>query len=140
MLKWRVVVLIAIAVIGAACSDTTETTTTGAPSGDDVVFGQGEMPASVPEEFPLPAGSAIGSTMVIRDGITEVVIRVSAERGVTAQFFDQGLTSGGFIVDRSEDAGDAWEIDFSRDATKGTLEITEPTEGISQVVLRYNVP
>ncbi|MDJ0953593.1 MAG: hypothetical protein QNJ81_07935 [Acidimicrobiia bacterium] len=140
MLKWRVLLFVAIAVIGAACSDTTEPTTSGAPSGEDVVFGQGEMPETIPAEFPLPAGSVVGSTMVITNGITEVVIRVSAARGVTAQFFDQGLASGGFVVDRSQDEDGRWLIDFSRDATKGTLVITEPTEGISQVVLRYNVP
>ncbi len=140
MLKWRVVIFVAIAVIGAACSDTTESTTSGAPSGDDVVFGQGELPDTIPDEFPLPAGSVVGSTMVITDGITEVVIRVSAERGITVQFFDQGLASGGFTVDRSEEEDGRWVIDFNRDSTKGTLVITEPTEGISQVVLRYNVP
>ncbi len=141
MQKWRVLIVVAIAVIGAACSDTTETTTTsGAASGDDVVFGQGVLPETIPEEFPLPTGSAIGSTMVIREGISEVVIRVSAEQGITAEFYNQGLASAGFTVDRSEADGDGWAIDFSFDSTKGTLEISEPTQGISQVVLRYNVP
>ena len=141
MLKWRILVLVAIAFAGAACSDTTETTTTtGAPSADDIVFGQGVMPDTVPESFPLPQGSAIGSTMVIKDGLTEVVIRVSAEIGLTAEYFGQGLEQAGFTVGLSEQSSDGWVIEFARESTKGTLDITEPLEGISQVVLRYNVP
>jgi hypothetical protein len=140
MLKWRILIFVAIAVIGAACSDTQGTTTTSAPSADDVVFGEGAMPDTIPEDFPLPAGSAIGSTMVIKDGLTEVVIRVSAEQGITAEFYNQGLTQADYSVDRSEATDGGWAIEFSRDSAKGMLDITEPVEGISQVILRYNLP
>ena len=141
MLKWRILILVAIALVGVGCSDTTETTTTsGAVSADDVVFGQGVLPDTIPEGFPLPAGSAVGSTMVINEGLTEVVIRINAEQGSVAEFFNQGLPNGGFTVDRSEAVDKAWVIEFSDDAAKGTLDITEPQQGISQAVLRYDVP
>ena len=142
MLKWRIVILVAIAFVGAACSDTTETTTTtGASSTDDIVFGQGEMPDSVPDSFPLPQGSAVGSTMVIKDGLTEVVIRVNADVGITAEYFAQGLEQGGFTIDLSEQTDDGWTIEFNYEGTKGTLDISAPQGGgISQAVLRYNVP
>ena len=139
-MKWRILIVVAIAVIGAGCNDTNETTTTSGPSGDDVVFGQGVMPETIPESFPLPAGSSVGSTMVIKDGLTEVVVRVNAAQGITAEFFNQGLAQAGFTVDRSEVSDSDWIIEFSDDAAKGTLDISEPVEGISQVVLRYNVP
>ncbi|MCP3997586.1 MAG: hypothetical protein GY722_21365 [bacterium] len=143
MLKWRILIMVAmaVAILGAGCSDDTNTTTTaGSVAADDVVFGQGALPDTIPSYFPLPAGTAIGSTMVIRDGLTEVVIRVSAVQGVTAQFFNQSLPEEGFTVDRSEADGNGWVIDFSDGDAKGTLDITEPQEGISQAVLRFDVP
>ncbi len=143
MLKWRIlmVAVAAVAMIGAGCSDTTETTTTtSGTSGDDIEFGQGSMPETIPDSFPLPTGSAISSTMVIKDGLTEVVIRVNAELGITAEFFNQGLVQGGFSVDRSEADGEDWIVEFSDDSAMGTLDISEPQQGISQVLLTYNLP
>lgn len=143
MLKWRILIMVAmaVAILGVGCSDeTSTTTTTDSVAVDDVVFGQGSLPETIPESFPLPAGSAIGSTMVIKDGLTEVVIRVSAAQGVTAEFFNQSLPGEGFTVDRSEADGKTWAIEFSDDVAKGTLDITEPQEGISQAVLRFDVP
>lgn len=144
MLKGRIVIaLVAVfAIIGAGCSGDTETTTTGGgATGDDVVFGEGTLPETIPTEFPLPTGSAIGSTMVVgQTGFTEVIVRISAEQGIAAEFFSQGLAQNGFTVERSEADGEGWAIEFSDDAAKGTIDVTEPVEGVSQAVIRYNVP
>lgn len=138
------VLVAALALIGAGCSDDGDsTTTTGAvvSSADDVVFGSGELPETIPDNFPLPVGSSVGSTMLVtKTGFTEVVIRVSAELGVTAEFFDQALSAAGFAVDNSAADGDGWIIEFGIEDTKGSIDITEPLEGISQAVVRYNVP
>ena len=77
-MKWRVLAVVVVALIGAACSDTEGTTTTGGvSSADDVVFGEGELPETIPGEFSLPTGSAIGSTMVVtKTGFTEVIVRI----------------------------------------------------------------
>ncbi len=144
MSKGRIVVavFVALAVIGSGCSDGADTSTTiSIESGDDVVFGEGVLPATIPDGFPLPSGSAVGSTMVVtKTGFTEVVMRISAEMGITAEFFSQGLGQNGFTVDRSEADGDRWAIEFSKDSEKGTISISEPLAGISQAVLRYNLP
>ncbi len=69
------------------------------------------------------------------------ILRISAEQGVSAQFFEQGLAQGGFNVDVStaDDSG-GWLIEYSDAAGKGTIELTEPLEGVSQALVRYNVP
>ena len=143
MLKWRILIIVAmaVAVVGAGCSDTSSTTTTaGSVDTDDVVFGQGVLPDTIPDAFPLPAGSSIGSTMVIKGGLTEVVIRISAAQGIAAEFFNQALPGEGFTVDRSEADDSGWVIEFSDGDAKSTLDITEPQQGISQAVLRFDVP
>jgi hypothetical protein len=144
-LKGRTVIaLVAVlAVVGAGCTDAAETTTTTASvaPGEDIVFGDGVLPDTIPDGFPLPNGSAIGSTMVVgQTGFTEVVVRVSAEQGITAEFFSQGLNQNGFTVDRSEAEGENWVIEFSTDTSKGTIDVSEPVEGISQAIVRYNLP
>jgi hypothetical protein len=136
---------IAIALTASACGDGDEvsstTSGTGIPAGEDVVFGSGALPESIPAEFPLPAGSSVGSTMVVTSsGFTEVVARISANLNVTVQFFDQALAQAGFTVDSSAADDKIWLIEFSRDGAKGTIDISEPAEGISQAVIRYNVP
>ena len=149
MLILRRPLLVAAAVVFAllisACSDGDDagSTTSGAgvASGDDVVFGSGELPGTIPAEFPMPAGSVIGSTMVVTSsGFTEVVTRINAERGVAAQFFDQSLSQAAFTVESSAAQDTIWVIEFNKDGVKGTIEISEPAQGISQAVIRYNVP
>jgi hypothetical protein len=138
------VVVVALAVSLTGCSDNGEASESEPPtsgSAEDVVFGSGELPETIPDEFPLPAGSAIGSTMVITStGFTEVIVRMSAEQDLAVSFFDQELPKAGFTVDSSADDGGTWLIEFSFDGVKGTIEITEPVDGISQAVIRYNVP
>ena len=140
-----VVVVSALAVTATACSGDDgagpATADTGSISGDDVLFGSGELPETIPAEFPLPAGSSVGSTMVVTSsGFTEVVARSNAEQGISVEFFDQALAEAGFTVDSSVAGRGMWLIEFSRNEAKGTIEISEPTPGISQAVIRYNVP
>lgn len=142
-MQWRILLVVAmVAVVGAGCTDTQGTTTTEAViSGDDVIFDEGELPDSIPDGFQLPAGSAVGSTMVVtKTGFTEVIVRISAELGITAEYFNQSLPLSGFTVDASEASGAGWAISFSNDEARGTIDLTEPVPGISQAVVRYNVP
>jgi hypothetical protein len=143
--RYILALILALAAIG--CSDTTGATSappadTSVDSPDDVLFGSGELPETIPDEFPIPQGSAVGSTMVVtKTGFTEVILRISAELGISAEFFNQGLAQAGFTVAASAaDAAGGWMIEFSDASSKGTIELTEPVEGISQAVVRYNVP
>ena len=141
-MKWRILVVIAITLLSAGCSDTEETTTTEAvTSGDDVVFGEGALPETLPDEFQLPAGSAVGSTMVVtKTGFTEAIVRISAELGISVEYFNQSLPQAGFDVNSSAAVDAGWVIEFAKDSARGTIDLTEPVSGISQAVIRYNVP
>lgn len=134
---------IALALIGGACSggEGSDTTLAGVGSPAEVVFGSGSLPETFPASFPMPTGSSIGSTMVvIESGFTEVVVRLGAGQVVTAKFFEQALAQNAFEVDSSADDGGTWVIEFNRDGARGTIAIAEPLEGISQAVVRYNLP
>ncbi len=138
-------VAVALAVAIAGCSDEGETNESAAlTSGsatEDVVFGSGDLPETIPDGFPLPAGSAVGSTMVVTTtGFTEVIVRLNAERALAAAYFDQELPKAGFAVDKSADDNGLWLIEYSIDGVNGTIEISEPVEGIAQAVIRHNVP
>ena len=83
----------------------------------------------------------MGSTMVVTNtGFTEVLVRISAELGVTAAFFEQSLGEADITVDTSTGEEEGWLIEFSKGGARGTIDINEPQEGISQAVIRYNVP
>jgi hypothetical protein len=133
-------VIALLALIVAGCGGSTTTTTEGSISGDDVVFGSGTLPDTL-EGFPLPTGSAIGSTMVVTTtGFTEAVVRISATMGITAAWFEQNLPGAGFTVDSSQAEGKGWAIEYRADGAKGTIDLTEPQEGITQAIVRLNVP
>lgn len=139
------VVAVAFAVAVAGCSDDGKADESAPPtsisSADDVVFGSGELPETIPDGFPLPAGSSIGSTMLVtKTGFTEVIVRMGAGQTIAVQYFEQELPKAGFSVDGSADDNGSWLIEFGIDGANGTIDVSEPTEGISQAVIRYNVP
>jgi len=134
-----VIMLIAL-IVGACGGSSGGTTTVGPITGDDVVFDSGTMPATL-ESFPLPEGSVVGTTMVVtKTGFTEVVVRVSAAMGITAAYFEQSLPGAGFTVDTSAADGAGWLIEYRADGAKGTIDLTEPQQGITQALVRFNVP
>lgn len=134
--------LVAAAVLAIAapgCGETTQQTTSVAPT-NGVVFGEGELPATLPAGFPLPAGSVVGSTMIdTSSGLTEAVVRASAEPGDVADFFSSHLGDAGLEIDYSAAAGDGWRIEFSDGGADGSIEISVASPTISQMVIRYNV-
>lgn len=138
---WRLLVLVVVLGITAVgCSDAAPPATSLAPANGDVVFGEGELPATFPENFPLPAGSVVGSTMVVaRSGLTEVLVRADMEPGAVASFFDESLGGAGLTIGSSAADGDGWRIEFSDGSAKGTIEISVVAPAISEMVIRYNV-
>lgn len=137
------VAAVALVIVATGCSKGAETTTSVAGSAsDDMVFGEGVMPDTIPAAFPLPQGSSIGTTMVVpKTGFTEVVIRVGAEQGVAAEYFNQALSQAGFSVDKSAaDDNGHWLIEYSDESARGTIDISRATDGVSQAVVRYNLP
>ena len=138
--------LVAVVLFVGGCSDGSGDTTTSAQGStgvaDDVVFGSGEIPETLPTNFPIPQGSVVGSTMVVSEtGFTEVILRINADIELSVDFFDQGLTQAGFAIDSSAtDEYDGWLIEYSDASAKGAVRFVGSAEGITQAVVRHNLP
>lgn len=102
--------LLALLFVVSACGDDEPAGTTQA-----LTFGEGEIPSSVPDDFPIPAGSVVGNTMVDKvNNRTEFALTLRTDPTSAVQFFQVGLVNQGYVVDSSEGNQALWEIKFSR--------------------------
>ena len=119
--------VVGLVLAGAACSE-----------GSSIEVGEGRLPDSVPLDVPIPAGAEIGATTVDRaENRTEVIIRVPWSAQELIRFYTIELVSGGFIVGRSEQGSDGWEIAFTRADLIGTVLIAGEGES-ARALLRLN--
>jgi len=145
-------VLAITAVVLAGCTgedatpqeNATSTTvaSTVAPSvNEDIVFGSGVLPSSVPADFPIPEQAVIGSTLVDTPrGITEVILTYPADVVSVADFYATNLPALGYTVDSSAGSDASWEIAFSKDDLTGVVIVSTGGSGLSQGALRLVVP
>ena len=131
MMATRVLALVVVlAVLGGGCGDT---------SGESVVFGEGEIPAAIPDDFPLPPGAVIGPTLVDKiNGKSEFEFRASLDFEVLVQFFSVGLVEVGYVIDESSGDLISWGIDFRRGSLEGAVQMRALTPGASQGVVTVN--
>lgn len=136
-----VLVAVAVAVIAAACSsaDTTTTTTTDPPTTESsaetsngVVFGRGEIPASVPENFPIPEQASIGTTLVdhIRKN-TEMTVIFPADVGAVVTYYTENLPGRGFEIVSSDGSETSWVIVFAAGDLDGELRLQSGGAGLT---------
>ncbi len=128
--------LLAALLVGGACGDSSG----GGSTDGSIVFGTGEVPEPIPDDFPVPNGAVIGSTLV--DGVntrTEFEMRVAQDQADVAQFFTVNLVNSGYVVDDSRLENNRWTIDFRRNALRGSIAITSPDVGLSQIVVEMNI-
>lgn len=137
--------LIALAIVSAACSgttvstvvDTSSTTTTTSDPSVPVVFGSGSIPDTMPVEFPFPDEAVIGSTLIDRNrNLTEVIFRVPAAVTALAAFYEANLPNRDYTVDFSSGTETMWEIEFSGNASTGTIAITFGAQDVAEAVVR----
>ena len=118
-----------------------DTTTTVASGGDDepVVFGRGELPATVPSEFPIPAEAVVGTTMVDRiNDVTEISMTYPTTVVAVVDYFETNLVAVGYSVDESTGTDGDWMITFSRaDGPGGTIRVVTAGSGVSQGAIRF---
>ena len=131
MINRRLVLVLglsALILLAAGCGDD-----------DPVTFGEGEIPSSVPDDFPVPAGAVVGSTLVDRvNHRTEFAFTIAQEADAVVQYYTVGLVSAGFVVTSSESGLDFWQIEFSRGELLGQLIISPGGSGLAAVVASFN--
>lgn len=114
----------------AACGDST---------GESVVFGEGEIPAAIPTDFPLPADAVIGSTLV--DNIntkSEFEFRTATDLSVLVQFLSVRLVEAGYVIDESSGDLAGWGLAFRRGRLEGEVQLRPLGQGTSQGVVTVN--
>lgn len=124
------------AVVGACGDDATATVAAG-----DVVFGEGEIPATVPSDFPVPAAGVIGTTVIDRiNHKTEFNVQIPVDLISAVQFFELELVSRGYVVTRSEALSEQnWRIAFRQGELIGEVVVNTLGDEVSQAVVTLNV-
>lgn len=121
------VVLAALASAAAACG------------GEEVSFGEGDIPSPVPGDFPVPDGAEVGSTLVDRvNNRTEFRLNIPDGAGAVVRFFTVGLVNAGYVVESSEGDAAAWSIHFARETLRGTILIESAGPEVTSAVVSIN--
>ncbi len=127
------VVLLALAAAGCSGDDATPTTTVAQ---DDVVFGQGSVPETVPDDFPVPAQAVIGSTLILRSaGKTEMIVRLPAAVAAAVAYYEDNLAARGYTVSESAGNENDWQMVFARDGLSGTIDFSLAGVDLTQAVV-----
>jgi hypothetical protein len=136
MLKRTMTFGLAVVLVGTilgGCSGTEDDTGSGKTG---IEFGRGEIPETVPEDFPLPTEAVINATLIDWDrDRTEVSMLFPAEIPVVARFFDENLPNRGYLVESSTGSAVTWTVEFTRDELTGSLQLKPQTETTTAVTL-----
>jgi hypothetical protein len=132
-MRYRIALaLVAMLTVLVACGDDTASTTT---SDEPIVFGEGEIPDSVPDAFPIPPNARVGSTLVDRvNNRTEFRLVVPTDSETTVRFFQVGLVNQGYVIDSSTGTAVQWAMTFSSGEMEGTIVVTPSGEFSNAVV------
>ncbi len=138
------IVAVVSALVLAACSGDdggSGATTTAAAQGSgpvDVEFLDGELPDSLPGDFPIPAQGVIGSGMInSTTGTTELIIRIPASVPVATKFYEDNFEARDYEITSSEAKGaEGWVVGFAKDDVTGTVELSPIGADLSQAVIR----
>jgi hypothetical protein len=117
--------LVVLAALPAACGG----------GGDAEGSESGVLPATIPEGFPIPAGSRFGSSSVDEaHGRTEFEFTAPMRRLEAVTFFTVEFVSAGFVVERSAESGADWLIDFRRGLLSGSVLLSGDGGSVSGAV------
>ena len=129
------IAVLALLLVGAACGDDDG----GTGTTEAVVFGEGTIPESVPDDFPIPAGSVVGTTLVDKiNNRTEFRLTIRADATSTVQFFQVGLVNQGYVIDSSTGNSTEWTVTFSNGELRGTIFTTPQGPGLTTSVISVN--
>lgn len=124
------IVLLALMMTVAACGD---------DDSEPVSFGQGRIPETVPDGFPMPSGATIGATLVDRvNHRTEFTVNAGSDLDGTVAFFAVELVNAGYVVDRSAGGDTEWTLEFSRGSLEGAITFKVIAPGTTSAVVSMN--
>jgi hypothetical protein len=115
----------------AACGDDAVPTST-----EPITFSEGSIPDSVPDDFPIPDGAVIGTTMVDRvNNRTEFRITWRTDPTSAVQFFELGLVNRGYVVESSEGNQALWTLTFANGELTGQIVFSAPQNDLVAAVV-----
>ncbi len=126
-----VMLVLLVSLAAAACGD---------DDGEPVTFGEGEVPSTFPDDFPIPPGAVIGTTLVDRvNHRSEFALAVPQAVQEVIQFFLVELVNEGYVVDSSEGTTALWTITFSDGDLVGEVSMQPQSSGAAtQAVVSIN--
>jgi hypothetical protein len=128
-LRSLVIVVMALSLLSAACSN-------DAPTG--VVFGEGEVPETFPDGFPIPEESRIDSTLIDYDrGVAEMLLVIPVEVAAVAAYYETNLPNAGYTIESSEGNLAQWTLTFSNDDVDGAVELSAGGVEITRTLVRF---
>lgn len=132
MIRFRpLVAFVATLVVFVACSGDGSTATTAG-----VVFGEGEIPSTVPDDFPIPGNAVVGTTLVDKiNNNTEFRLTMRSDPTSVVQFFQIELVNAGYVVGSSEGNQTEWTMEFSKGALTGDILFTAPQNDLTALVV-----
>jgi hypothetical protein len=137
--KIIVAVVMAIAVLAAACGGSDSSG--GLPPADslpDLEFGRGEMPITVPDNWPMPSQYSIGATMI--DGtrtLTEVSYTASGNVEPMIVFYESALPDADYDIETTIVSETESDIAFEGNGIDGNLILKQIAPGITGATLRF---
>lgn len=129
--------LVSLALTACGDDDASRETTAGSGA-PDVEFSTGELPESMPSDFPIPTEASIGTGMVDRTaGRVEIVLRVPASVSAVVEFFEANLDARDYVVTSSEaESTDGWVVAFEKDGATGSIGLRPAGDQLTQAVVR----
>ena len=107
----------------------------GCGSREGVITEEGEIPGSVPDDFPVPADATVGVSVVDQLAHqTEFALALTQGVEEVAQYYVVNLVSSGYVVESSAGDDTRWNISFSSGTLRGTVRIEVGGTGCSVVV------
>jgi len=128
-------ILLALLLLAAACGDDDDVT----GSTEAVVFGEGSIPESVPDDFPIPNDAVVGTTLVDKiNNRSEFQLTIRADVTSAIRFFQVGLVNQGYVITSSEGNSTEWRLAFSNGELDGTIFMTPQGSNIATSVISVN--
>jgi hypothetical protein len=132
-------IVMAVAVFASACGGSSSAgDLPPADSLPDLEFGRGEMPITVPENWPMPSQYSIGATM--SDGtrvLTEVSYTTGGNIEPMVQFYEAALPDADYEIETTKLSEAETDIAFEGNGIEGNLILKQLAPGVTGATLRF---